>query len=69
MARRGAVGSLVEMLRMGTALVCSKCWELLVFVGVGASESVEGVSVTCTVVGCWVLDAEVGAVGWLPEMV
>ena len=55
---------------MGTALVCSKCWwVLLVVVCVRASESVEDVGVTCTVVGCWLLDAEVGAVGWLREMV
>ena len=66
----GAVGCLVEMLRVGTALVCSKCWwVLLVVVGVRASESVEDVGVTCTVVGCWLLDAEVGSVGWLLEMV
>ena len=66
----GAVSWLVEMLRVGTALVSSKCWwMLLVFVGVGASESVESVGVTCTVVGCWLLDAEVEPVGWLLEMV
>ena len=66
----GAVGWLVEMLRVGAALVSSKCWwMLLVFVGVGALESVGDVGVTCTVVGCWLLDAEVGAVGWLRKMV
>ena len=66
----GAVGWLVGMLRVGTALVSSKCWwMLLVFVGVGASESVGDVGVTCTVVGCWLLDDEVGAAGWLLEMV
>ena len=66
----GAVGWLVGMQRLGTALVSSKCWwMLLVFVGVESSESVGDVSVTCTVVGCWLLDAEVGAIGWLLEMV
>ena len=58
---KGAVSWLVEMLRVGTALVSSKCWwMLLVFVGVRASESVGDVGVTCTVVGCWLLDDEVG---------
>ena len=42
---------------------------LLVFVGVGASESDGDVGVTCTVVGCWLLVDEVGAAGWLLEMV
>ena len=66
----GTVGWLVEMLRLGTAVVSSKCWwMLLVFVGIGASESVGNVGVTCTVVGCWLLDAEMGAAGWLLEMV
>ena len=65
----GTVGWLVEMLRLGTAVVSSKCWwMLLVFVGVGASESVGDVGVTCTVVGCWLLDAEVGTVGRLLGM-
>ena len=58
------------MLRVGMALACSKCWWVLfVVIGVGASESVEVVGVTCTVVGCWLLDAEVGSVRWLLEMV
>ena len=60
----GAIGGLVEMVRLGMALISSKCWEmLLAFVGIGASESVENVGVTCSAVGCWLLDIEVGAVG------
>ena len=66
----GAVSWLVEMLRVGTALVSSKCWWiLLAFVGVRASESVGDVGVTSTVVACWSLDAEVGAVSWWLGMV
>ena len=54
---------------MGTVLVGSYClWVLLAVVDVGAVESVEGVGVTWTVVGCWLLDAEVGSVGWLLGM-
>ena len=60
----GAIGGLVVMLRVGMAMISFKCWGmLLAFVGVGASESVENFGVTCTTVGCWLLDVKVGAVG------
>ena len=42
----GAICGLVEMPRVGMALISSKCLGmLLAFVGVGASESVENVGV------------------------